>query len=191
DAQARDPATARRLLERVLQFPQVESSSRISLIAASLDVPGRKRAGDVFPLVSLDGRFGTTINGAKILEGRMYDPAAPDEIVASSGVAEDLGMHVGQSIRMTCCGIFGRPYPSFNPPPPLTMHVVGIAAVPGMFQPLAGGYLPGVLLSPAFYRDHPQWINRRNPAAALVLRRGLADVPAFAEAVRGIRDQLP
>jgi ABC-type lipoprotein release transport system permease subunit len=191
DAQARDPATARGLLHRMVKLPQVRESSRVFLVPAALHVPGRARPGDVFPIVTADGRFGTTINGVKILEGRMYDPGAPDEIVASSGVAEDLGMRVGQSIRMTCCGIFGPPYPSFKPPPPLTMHMVGIAAVPGMFQPLAGGYLPGVLLTPAFYRDHPQWINQRDQNAAIVLRHGFADVHAFVEEVRRIREQLP
>jgi ABC-type lipoprotein release transport system permease subunit len=191
DATAKDPAAANRLLGRMLRFPQVEESSRVHLVTASFRIEGRKAAGNVFPLASPDGRFGTTINGMKILEGRMNNPNAPDEIVPSFGVADDLGLHVGDSVQMVCCGLFGLPYPGFKPPPPMTLHVVGIGAAPCMFQPLAGGYLPGVLLTPAFVRQHPEWLNDRDRAAALVLRRGLADVPSYVEAVKRFEQNLP
>ena len=190
DVSARDPSTANRVVGEALRLPQVKASSRISLVPAGLDIPGRRGPANVFPLVSPDGRFGSTINGVKILQGRMYDPKVPDEIVPSFGVADELGLHVGETVRLVCCGLFGKPYRGFTPPP-TTLRVVGIGAAPGMFQPLAGGYLPGVFLSPAFYRVHHDWINQKDHTAAVLLRRGLDDVQPFFAEVRRIREHLP
>jgi ABC-type lipoprotein release transport system permease subunit len=191
DASARDPATGRRLLHEMLSLPQVESSSRVFLVPAGLQIEGRHKIANVFPIVSPDGRFGTTINGIKILDGRMYRRSSTDEVVASSGVAQEQGIRVGDTLRMECCGIFGKPYPKFQPPPTVTLHVVGIGAAPGMFQPLAGGYLPGVFISPGFYRAYPGWINQHDQTAAVVLRHGLADARPFVHEVRALREHLP
>ena len=43
-----------------------------------------------------DDQLGRTIERPKITEGRMFDPARPDEAVATPGVARALHLHVGQ-----------------------------------------------------------------------------------------------
>src|SRR5438105_2688472 len=81
DANGRHARAVARLARRVEHLPQVKDSSNVGLAEGFLRVPGRRKPGDVFPIVSLDGKFGTTVNGVKILEGRMYDPTAPNVIV--------------------------------------------------------------------------------------------------------------
>ncbi len=44
----------------------------------------------------IDDRLGRTIERPKMTEGRMFDPARPDEAVATPGVARALHLHVGQ-----------------------------------------------------------------------------------------------
>src|SRR5207248_5488858 len=101
-----DPAVTRRLFGRIERFPQVEAYASVNLAQGELKIPGSKRPGDVFPIVSLDGRFGRTINAVKILQGRMYNPRASDEIVPSFSVADDLGLRVGETLRLVYGGIF-------------------------------------------------------------------------------------
>src|SRR5436190_8030559 len=79
DASARTEAAAKRLQGEALLLPQVQESSRVFLVSGGLRIPGRRSPANVFPLVSPDGRFGTTINGVTSLEGRMYNPRAPNE----------------------------------------------------------------------------------------------------------------
>lgn len=186
-----DPATANRIQREIRSLPEVEESSRFFLVHGALRVPGRRRPADVFPFVSPDDGFGRTINGLKILEGRMYDPAATDEIVPTFAVADRLGIHVGQTLHFVCCGVFGQPQRGGVRPDPTPMHVVGIGAAPGMFQPLAGGYLPGVFLSPGFFRVHKEWITDTDAVTAIVLRRGLADVQPFHDEIVRLRKDLP
>src|SRR5438132_13163180 len=71
------------------------------------------------------------------------------------------------------------------------MHIVGIGAIPSMFAPLAGGYLPGVLFSPGFYRAYPKFIDPRDVSAAIRLRHGASDAPAFRAGIRRIAANLP
>src|SRR5207249_8698381 len=146
-----DPPTARRVLREIEGFPQVEATTLVANAVGGLRIPGRRSRGIVFPLVSPDGRFGTTINGIKILKGRAYDPSAPDEVVPSFSVADNLGLHVGETIHLVYGQAFssGSTPPAFKPPAPVALHVVGIGAAPGFFAPLSGGYLPSVVLSPA------------------------------------------
>src|SRR6266511_2417364 len=149
DVSGNDLDTVKSVIRQVEQLPQVKSSAEVTGGTGELRIPGRAKPGDIFPIVSIDGRFGTTINAAKILDGRMYDPRAADEIVPSFAVASDLGLHVGETVRFVYGGQFADTptRKDFVPPDPVTLHVVGIGAIPSMFQPLAGGYLPGVLFS--------------------------------------------
>jgi ABC-type lipoprotein release transport system permease subunit len=192
DVAARDPAVGRQLQQQIEQLPQVQAYSHVELAMGELRIPGRAKPGQVFPIVSPDGRFGTTINRFKILEGRTVDASATDEIVPSFAVADDLGLYVGQTVRLVFGGLLQGPTPpGFKPPSPVALHVVGIGAAPGMFQPLAGGYLPGVLVSRGFYQAHHDFIQRDDWSTAIVLRRGLADLHPYLLAVKRIKDHLP
>src|SRR5437588_3576687 len=117
---SKNPPTARRVLREIEGFPQVKATTLVANALGGLRIPGRRSRGIVFPLVSPDGRFGTTINGVKILEGRANDPSAPDEVVPSFSVADNLGLHVGETIHLVYGGLFGGPPPAgFNPPAPV------------------------------------------------------------------------
>src|SRR5438876_3487777 len=70
DVTSKDPREIRRLLREAQHLPQVETSSRVLQVQGHLRIPGRRKPGDVMGVVSPDGRFGTTVNAAKILEGR-------------------------------------------------------------------------------------------------------------------------
>src|SRR4029078_5302646 len=61
-----------------------------------------RRVGPVdhFPMLPDDGRLGRDIEREHILEGRAADQDAPDEAVASFVLAERLGLHPGDTIRL-------------------------------------------------------------------------------------------
>src|SRR4051794_27247562 len=65
DVISKDPATSRSIMRRVEHLPQVSAYGNVEIAQGHLEVPGRKGPGDVFPIVSMDGRFGNTINGIK------------------------------------------------------------------------------------------------------------------------------
>src|SRR5438105_8064778 len=106
---SKDPPTARRVLREIERFPQVKATTLVANAVGGLRIPGRRSRGNVFPLVSPDGRFGTTINGIKILQGRAYDPNAPDEVVPSFSIADNLGLRVGETIHLVYGRTFGGP----------------------------------------------------------------------------------
>jgi ABC-type lipoprotein release transport system permease subunit len=193
DVRTDDPQTSRSILRDVERLPQVLAYGSVQLATGHLAIPGRRAPGNVFPIVSVDGRFGTTINGVKILQGRMYDPNAPDEVVPSFSVADELGLHVGETIRLVYGGILSdAPHPpGFTAPAPVRLRVVGIGAAPGFFAPLAGGYLPAVILPPAFSRVHHDFLDDSDLSAAIVLRRGFADEQAFVDGLKRLREDIP
>jgi ABC-type lipoprotein release transport system permease subunit len=188
------------LRRQVLALPQIKASAEVSLAQGYLRLPGSSKPGNVFLITNPDGSFGVSLNRAKILHGRMWNARAPDEIVPSFAVANDLHLHVGETVQMAPGGLFSDESPKKGPKPaPVPLHVVGIAAVPAMFAPLSGGYLPGVLLSPGFSAAHPEYLDKTDTTEAIRLRHGLADLPAFREEVsrisasapKGVRIQLP
>ena len=187
EVDGRDSTVIAGVVKQIQGLPQVLTSSRVELAHGYLQIPGLKSKGTVFPIVSFDGRFGFSINRPKILQGRMLDPGNAAEIVPSFAVANDLGLRVGESVRIVYGDVFSNGTQPKNAPPPVTLHVVGIGAMPSMFQPLAGGYLPGVLLSPAFARAHAAFMPSHKRSLAIRLRRGGADLPAFQAALRQVQ----
>src|SRR3712207_8248775 len=51
-------------------------------------------------VASHDGRFGTELSRARVLEGRAPDPERPDEVAINETTAEELGRGVGDTIRL-------------------------------------------------------------------------------------------
>src|SRR2546423_10269853 len=113
DVHAKDPRVARRLLREVEHLPQVADASVVTITNGVFLVPGAKELAPIFPITSADGRFGTAINRIKILDGRMYDPKAPDEIVPSFTMADALHLHVGDTVRLA----YGNPFGAFGEAP--------------------------------------------------------------------------
>ena len=135
DASSKDPQLLHRMLDEAASLPQVAATSRLGFAIGRLDVAKAKSVGPIFPIISEDRRFGTSINRIKILDGRMWRPTAPNEVVLSYPVATELDLHAGQTVRFT----YGSPFGAFGPQPggatpaPISLHVVGVGAAPSMF----------------------------------------------------------
>jgi putative ABC transport system permease protein len=187
----RDPGAIENMDHQIQNLPQVRDSSLATIAKGYLRIPGRKAPGNVFLIVSPDGNLGFTINRPKILEGRMLNPAATDELFPSLAVAQELGLRVGQTVQIAYGGLFSNvPQAPPGAPKPVTMHVVGIGAMPSMFQPLAGGYLPGVLVSSGFASAYPKFLPRETDVV-VALHGGETTVPKFQSVIQGIRSNLP
>jgi hypothetical protein len=191
------PALVRKVAHEIQHLPLVKDSALVVQGQGHLRIPGRKTPGNIFPIVSLDGRVGATVNRPKILAGRMLNQAATDELFPSVAIADDLGLHVGETVQLAYGGLFsnvGRLPP--NAPAPVTMRIVGIGAMPSMFQPLAGGYLPGVLVSSGFARAHPDFLpgNLGVPLewdVVTTLHGGPASVAKLQSILADIKAKLP
>ena len=179
------------LTQEVQHLPEIKDQSLVVKLNGYLQIPGRKAPGNVFPILPLDGKLGFTVNRPKILAGRMVNPAATDELFPSFAVANQLGLKVGETVRLAYGGLLSNVQAGPNSPAPVTMHVVGIGAIPSMFQPLAGGYLPGVYVSAGFAKAHAQYIPAEERDIVTTLKGGLAAVPHFSEALQGINRGLP
>ena len=105
-----------------------------------------------------DGRaFGTGLNQPKVLQGRLPDPARPDEAVADFTLPHTrIGQHVRVPLVRSVHGDTHRPDLAGRPLWAV-FTVVGIVAAPGQFPPFAANSYfnePNYYLTPAFYRAH-------------------------------------
>src|SRR5438105_4269433 len=115
-----DPAVVGKPLAEAEHLPQVAEFSQVSQIQGHLQIPGNPKPGNVFGILSPDGRFGIDINRPKILEGRMFRPSATDELVPGFAVANDLHLRVGEPVRLVYGGLFSNSrllYAMDRPPP--------------------------------------------------------------------------
>src|SRR5947207_9493606 len=73
----------------IVRLPDVAATTLVTLATGRIELPSGRavRVPDVFPLVSADGRFGTTLNKMKILSGRSPDQRRPDEVAVSFTLA--------------------------------------------------------------------------------------------------------
>jgi ABC-type lipoprotein release transport system permease subunit len=188
-----DVAQAQRYLAQAEHLPQVAAAADVSSVAAHLEISGRPAPGNTFPILSPDNRFGTVVNGVKILEGRMYTAGATDEIVPSFWVAKQFGLRVGQTVRLGYGGFYADSPPKGFTPPSRTVavHVVGIGAIPNAFQGLGGSAIPLILVSPGFATAHPQFMIPPDISAAIHLRHGASDVSAYVRGVLELKATLP
>jgi ABC-type lipoprotein release transport system permease subunit len=163
-------------LDEVAGLPQVSDSAPVSYWFPEGETPdGRPLAApDITPFAGTDGRFGTELNRARVLDGRL--PEGEDELAISFLAAERLGLAVGDSLPLKLTGLDVL-RGAAAPPPRTDFRVVGIVAVQGAFPPisLAGGIPSMVLPSEAFARRHPD----ASQALAVRLRHGRADLAAF------------
>jgi hypothetical protein len=163
-------------LDELAHLPQVTDSARLAYWFPSGETPsGRPLASpDITPFAGTDGRFGTELNRAAVLEGRL--PRTEDELAVSFLAAERFGLHVGDVLPLRLTGpdvAAGEE----APPPASALRVVGVVAVQGAFPPLSisGSLPPMVMLSEAYARSHADAAG----LLAVQLRGGRADVPAF------------
>src|SRR5256714_3713012 len=98
-------AVARR--RQIVRLPDVAATTLVTLATGRIELPAGRavRVPDVFPLVSADGRFGTTLNRMKILSGHRPDQRRPDEVAVSFTVADRYGIHLGDTLRIALTGL--------------------------------------------------------------------------------------
>jgi ABC-type lipoprotein release transport system permease subunit len=167
-------------LDRVERLPQVTSSARatVTLMFTGRTGDGR-RVGpvDLFPMLPDDDRLGRDVERQRILEGRPADQDVPDEAVASFVLAERLGLHPGDTIRLhfvrsanfpaaaaTLLSNFGArlagapgsgssAIDQLADGPNVTFHIVGIEAAPSEFPPIGPDLAPPLHLTRAFAQE--------------------------------------
>ena len=161
-------------LDQVARLPQVAESARLGYwFPAGTTPSGRTLASpDLTPFAPIDGRFGTELNRAEALEGRL--PRAEDELAVSFPAAERFRLHVGDVLPLTLTGPGSVGEPTGGP---TDFRVVGVVGIQGAFPPLSssGGIPPLVMLSESYARTHPDAAE----LLAIRLRHGRADVSAF------------
>jgi ABC-type lipoprotein release transport system permease subunit len=167
-------------------LPMVVSSAR-----ARLDYVGP--TGDAVLYTGPDEGFGTALERAKLLTGRLPDPRRADEVTIATGSEQALGAHVGDRFQL-------HDPAELDPPlrrlfPVSTVRVVGVVAMPNMVG-LPRGIAPGGVLfgTPPLHDElkvttdalaelHPEEASKQSDGVMVKLRRGGADVAAFRQAL--------
>jgi ABC-type antimicrobial peptide transport system permease subunit len=147
NAQAYDQALAR--------LPEVGRLSRVlagELGYMSLVLPGGTRVPSIGADVSTDGRWGTSVDRFKVLQGRMFHPGRADEVVIDPQLAAGYGLHPGSTLRLLLVqpGAVDRPASQAI----LTFRVAGVVVFSNQIVPVASlDHFPLLALTPAFYRS--------------------------------------
>jgi hypothetical protein len=116
---------------------------------------------------------------AKLVSGHTLDQSAPDQVLASTSLEQDYGLHIGSVLHVPFYTVAQANANSDGKPqgPTVTLRVVGIAADEGDF-PSVGSETYEVFTTQAFKREV-------NPHTAVItiyavrLRHGSADLPRF------------
>ncbi len=147
NAQAYDQALAR--------LPEVGRLARVlagELGYMSLVLPGGARVPSIGADVSADGRWGTSVDRFKVLQGRMFRPGRADEVVIDPQLAAGYGLHPGSALRLLLVqpGAGDRPASRAI----LTFRVAGVVVFSNQVVPVASlDHFPLLALTPAFYRS--------------------------------------
>jgi predicted lysophospholipase L1 biosynthesis ABC-type transport system permease subunit len=167
-------------LDLVEQTEYIESSARAFVaVPFTGKIDGRRPFGisDLFPVASVDGAVGESVEQWKILEGRAADPGRIDEATASFVLAERLDLDVGSTLEMQFYD--GRNWPrtvgtlfeqwpiriaerhnvasTLAAPadgPVVEVRITGIEASPLEFPPLLNDLAPILHLTPEFARRY-------------------------------------
>ena len=133
-------------LNALRSMPVIADSTLLEIFTASVTGPSgvTKNFPDVFPVGGPDGNLGETFNRVKILSGRLSNQDHADEAMMNPAVANALGARVGSVLTLR--------FP--EPAVVRRLRVVGIGLSSGSVDPAAGGYLPLLLLTRAFYEQN-------------------------------------
>lgn len=141
--------------ERLKKHPAVLDFTELVIIGAELTIPAKPRRSELvvgFPdaLIMTDpsGRTLYKTNRAKVLEGRLPDPARAADVTVAFSTAELYGIELGDEITA------GVGFDFENFPAPLEripLRVVGIHASPGDFEALGQVLFRSVFATPALY----------------------------------------
>ena len=146
NGQAYDQALAR--------LPGVNGLARVLLDElgyVSLVLPSGVRVPSIGADVSADGRWGTSVDRFKVLQGRMFRPGRADEVVIDPQLAAAYHLRPGSTLRLLMVqpGAGDRPTRRAS----LPFRVVGVVVFSNQIVPVTpSDFFPEIALTPAF--DH-------------------------------------
>jgi ABC-type antimicrobial peptide transport system permease subunit len=174
------------------RLPQVTALSSAILYNLALPAAGGVPDTQVQAYASLDGTLGVTMDRVKLLQGRMFRPAAAGEAVVDPQLASMEHLRPGATLRM-----IGIPYnpkggaPDLGLSFPVSFLVTGVGVFDDQIVPVTGtNSEPRVLLSPAFSRTARAQSVVYLPEAGVRLRPG-ASPAAFAATARALAARYP
>jgi ABC-type antimicrobial peptide transport system permease subunit len=160
------------------------SATMVGLTAQPLTAEGVPDQ-DSATAVSLDGRYGRTMDAFKMLAGRLPAQNAPREVAVTQIGAQQLNLHVGSLLTMTAEANTPHPRPIM-----LTEHVVGIFVTRASVLPVT--YLDKnamVLASLALYRQ--LGINYEAFDGGYVTLKPGASLATFSATVQNLTKRYP
>ncbi len=174
----------------------VERTSLGSILVVALLDPSVSNHWGRLVLLEAAGTPGSPPSHGRpiVVEGRVIDPAVPDEIMLGEDAARQAGLHVGDTVRMAGwhqadldAGVDGRVKPQT---PPFTSKVVGIVRYLEDVQPDEEANLSTTVISGSVYAG-PGWIAAHARGIAgygsgvlVRLRGGPSEVKAFVAEMR-------
>ena len=173
NGQAYDRALAR--------LPEVSGLARVllgELGYMSLVLPGGARVPSIGADISADGRWGTSVDRFKVLQGRMFRPGRADEVVIDPQLAAEYGLRPGSTLRL----LMVQPGAGNRPPSRavLPFRVAGVVVFSNQIVPVAPtDHFPELALTPAFYRSRAARFFAVGGDEALVRLRPGASLGAF------------
>ncbi|HTL29967.1 MAG TPA: ABC transporter permease, partial [Tepidisphaeraceae bacterium] len=173
------------LIESAGRLPLIKDSSVIEIFAANVTGPNgvTKSFPDLFPIASPDGKLGHTLNRVKLIAGRLSNNDAPDEAMMNPIEAQHLGAHVGSILTADLYTLHVK----------RKIRLVGIGLFGGQIDPSAGGYLPLMLLTRAFYQQNANpagFTFNGTPALVVSLHGGRSSIPALQKQVPAFNPHL-
>jgi hypothetical protein len=132
--QTDDAARGRELLAAALAMPEVAGAAEAAVIQLGVDVG---LAADPVLLVPTDGQYTQTIGRMRVIEGRLPDPTAADEVVVSEAFQSAAGTVVGDRLSL----------PTFTPDE-LMQVISGEGEFPGFHGPNIDAHVVGVVRVP-------------------------------------------
>ena len=149
------------------------------LVTDRHDAPVLLRSG-------VDARMGRDVERPKIVEGRMFDPTADDEVLADRTVAQQLDLHVGSELVVQP----GEPGAPSSAVGPLRVRVVGLAVIRDNVIPInALASTPVLFGSPAVLARIP--VAAHTFEAVFVRLDPGTTIPAFRQRARAVVDEHP
>ena len=133
--------------QAIAALPQVAASGVVAGLQAEPLAPDGTAANVANVNVAMDGKFGRTVDAAKLLAG-LPRPGDPREVTVDQIGARQLGLHVGSTLRL------GARYDPSQRPLVVTERVVGVMVTRGSAMPVTlQDKMPEILASPALLAE--------------------------------------
>jgi hypothetical protein len=204
-------------LKAVAALPEVADTAQttVSVVFTGRTDSGRRLGpGQLFPFSTDDRRVGRDIERWHMVEGRPANPDRMDEATATLALAEELGVGVGDELRLRftkpesfnalVATLLGNPATRLKDVaageapaleemadgPDVRVRIVGIEASPAEFPPVSAILAPPLHLTEAFYRQHAA-DTIASPIMFVRLKHGSRDLPAFTAGVERLSGGRP